>query len=93
MQIVEASLRDGLGLVSLAVVDVMTRDRVRKYFKDMEKTMDKASELEDQRDELLAALRGMLALDQDDHQRGGDDEDVCEEVKATQVAVDRALGA
>ena len=93
MQIVEVSLRDGLGLVSLAVVDVMTRDRVRLYFTDMEKLMDKTSKLEEQKAELLEALRGMLALDQEDHQRGCGDEDVCKEVKDAQLAVDRAMGA
>ncbi len=32
-------------------------------------------------DELLAALRGMLALGAEHHQRGHDDDDVCQEVR------------
>lgn len=40
--------------------------------------------------ELLSALRGMLEIDQEDHQRGGDDEDVSYEVRAARAAVAKA---
>ena len=36
---------------------------------------------------LRSALRGLLALDEDHSQRGGDDDDVCAEVQAARAAL------
>ena len=36
---------------------------------------------------LRSALRGMLALDAEHHQRGHDDDDLCAEVQAAQAAI------
>ena len=43
--------------------------------------------------ELLQALQGMLSLDEDHHQRGACDEDVCAEVQAARAAIAKATGA
>ena len=40
--------------------------------------------------ELLDALRGMLALDDEHHQRGHGDDDVCSEVQAARAAIAKA---
>ena len=45
-----------------------------------------------QRDALLEALRGLLALDKEHHQRGHDDEDICQEVQAAYAAIKNAEG-
>lgn len=42
--------------------------------------------------ELLEALRGLLALDKEHHQRGHDDEDICQEVQAARAAIAKAEG-
>ena len=42
--------------------------------------------------ELLDALRGMLALDEEHHQRGHCDDDVCEEVLKARAAIAKATG-
>lgn len=38
-------------------------------------------------DQLRAALRGMLDLDEENHQRGSGDEDICAEVRAAYEAL------
>ena len=40
--------------------------------------------------ELLEALRGMLALDDEHHQRGHCDDDVCAEVRKARAAIAKA---
>ena len=45
-----------------------------------------------QRDELLEALRGMLALDEEHHQRGDCDDDVCAEVRKALAAIAKVTG-
>ena len=42
--------------------------------------------------ELLDALRGMLALDDEHHQRGHCDDDVCAEVRKAHAAITKATG-
>ena len=42
--------------------------------------------------ELLEALRGMLALDEEHHQRGHCDDDVCAEVRKARAAIAKATG-
>lgn len=42
--------------------------------------------------DLLEALKGMLALDEENHQRYPGDEDVCQEVQAARAAIARATG-
>ena len=42
--------------------------------------------------ELLEALRGMLALDEEHHQRGHCDDDVCAEVRKALAAIAKATG-
>ena len=42
--------------------------------------------------ELLDALRGMLALDEEHHQRGHCDDDVCTEVRKARAAIAKATG-
>ena len=42
--------------------------------------------------ELLEALRGMLALDEEHHQRGHCDDDVCAEVRKARAAIAKAKG-
>ena len=42
--------------------------------------------------ELLEALEGMLAIDQENHQRGHDDDDVCKEVQTARAAIAKAKG-
>ena len=42
--------------------------------------------------ELLEALRGMLALDEEHHQRGHCDDDVCAEVLKARAAIAKATG-
>ena len=42
--------------------------------------------------ELLEALRGMLALDEEHHQRGHCDDDVCTEVRKARAAIAKATG-
>ena len=42
--------------------------------------------------ELLDALRGMLALDEEHHQRGHCDDDVCAEVRKALAAIAKATG-
>ena len=42
--------------------------------------------------ELLDALRGMLALDYEHHQRGHCDDDVCTEVRKARAAIAKATG-
>ena len=42
--------------------------------------------------ELLEALRGMLALDDEHHQRGHCDDDVCAEVRKALAAIAKATG-
>ena len=42
--------------------------------------------------ELLEALRGMLALDEEHHQRGHCDDDVCAEVRKAREAIAKATG-
>ena len=42
--------------------------------------------------ELLEALRGMLELDEDHHQRGHCDDDVCAEVLKARAAIAKATG-
>lgn len=44
------------------------------------------------RRDLLAALQAMLALDEEHHQRGHDDDDVCSEVQAARAAAAKAAG-
>ena len=46
-----------------------------------------------QRDELLAALRGMVQLDRENHQRGDDDIDVAKEVQDAYNAIAKAEGS
>ena len=41
---------------------------------------------------LLEALRGMLALDEEHHQRGHCDDDVCTEVRKARAAIAKATG-
>lgn len=48
--------------------------------------------VETQLDALLEALRGLLALDKEHHQRGHDDEDICQEVQAAYAAIKNAEG-
>ena len=43
--------------------------------------------------ELLDALRGMLALDEEHHQRGHCDDDVCAEVLKARSAIAKATGS
>ena len=43
--------------------------------------------------ELLEALRGMLALDEEHHQRGHCDDDVCAEVRKARAAIAKATGS
>ena len=42
--------------------------------------------------ELLEALRGMLQLDEENHQRYPGDEDVCTEVRLARAAIAKAVG-
>ena len=42
--------------------------------------------------DLLEALLGMLAIDQENHQRGHDDDDVCKEVQTARAAIAKANG-
>ena len=42
--------------------------------------------------ELLEALHGMLALDEEHHQRGHCDDDVCAEVRKARAAIAKATG-
>ncbi len=42
--------------------------------------------------DLLEALLGMLAIDQENHQRGHDDDDVCKEVQTARAAIAKATG-
>ena len=93
MQVIDVNVQDGHGLISVAVPDIMTQTRLRDYFKWADDLSVEADLLREQRSEMLSALQGMLALDIDDHQRGNGDEDVCAEVRAAQLAIDRALGA
>jgi len=46
-----------------------------------------------ERDELLEALKAMVALDEDQHQRHQGDEDVCREVQQARAAIAKAGGA
>lgn len=48
---------------------------------------DEIERLRTENERLRAALRGMLALDEEDHQRGHGDEDVCAEVRAAREAL------
>ena len=43
--------------------------------------------------ELLEALHGMLALDEEHHQRGHCDDDVCAEVRKARAAIAKATGS
>jgi hypothetical protein len=45
-----------------------------------------------ERDELLAALRGMVQLDIENHQRGDDDIDIAQEVETAYDAIAKAEG-
>ena len=47
-------------------------------------------DLKSQRDELLAALRGMVQLDIENHQRGDDDIDISKEVQDAYNAIANA---
>jgi len=49
-------------------------------------------ELIRQRDELLAALKGMVQLDRENHQRGDDDIDIANEVQDAYNAIAKAEG-
>lgn len=42
---------------------------------------------------LLEALRGMLALDDEHHQRGHCDDDVCTEIRKAREAIAKATGS
>ena len=44
------------------------------------------------RRELMAAVKAMLSLDEDNHQRHAGDDDVCYEVRKAREAVAKALG-
>jgi hypothetical protein len=50
------------------------------------------TDLKQQRDELLAALIGMVQLDIENHQRGDDDIDIAQEVQAAYNAIAKAEG-
>jgi len=41
MLIVELDLKDGRGVVSVAVSNIVDRERLRQYFKETEKMLDK----------------------------------------------------
>lgn len=49
------------------------------------------AKMEVQRDELLAALKGMLYLDEANHQRYPGDDDICAEVQAAREAIAKAV--
>lgn len=53
---------------------------------------DQVAALEGQRDELLAALYGMVQLDRENHQRGDDDIDIAQEVQDAYNAIAKVEG-
>lgn len=57
---------------------------------EVARRVDECISLRAQRDALLEALRGLLALDKEHHQRGHDDEDICQEVQAAYAAIAKA---
>jgi hypothetical protein len=59
---------------------------------EVQEAEDELNRLIAQRDALLEALRGLLALDKEHHQRGHDDEDICQEVQAAYAAIKNAEG-
>lgn len=50
MLIAELDLKDGRGVVSVAVSNIVEKERLLKYFKETEKMLDKSSLNEDTND-------------------------------------------
>ena len=50
MLIVDLDLKDGRGVVSVAVSNIVDRERLRQYFNETEKMLDKSSLNEDTND-------------------------------------------
>ena len=67
-------------------------DRIAPLQENLREHMAEIQKLRAQRDALLEALRGLLALDKEHHQRGHDDEDICQEVQAAYAAIKNAEG-
>lgn len=81
---------------ALKLADVVDEFDVQSEHMPLELYSDISSELRrlhEVNKELLEALRGLLALDEEHHQRGHCDDDVCAEVLKARAAIAKATGS